>query len=267
MSELIAGLMIPPEVEAKLGEVTPLSPVEQLNRNPGLLQDERVDCPRCLNRGYFAVLRDDGTLATVPCPCMEIRRSYRLLDQSGLRDLAERSTFKAFSTPDEWTKLVKRKAVDYVRTGRGKWFYISGRPGSGKTHICTAICRELISKGCPTRYLLWREEVPRLKALVNEPEEYERAMNELERVPLLYIDDFFKGTVTDADRNLAFALLNARYNDSRRRTILSSELPLTTVRQIDPAISSRIKERAGTYVLDAPVDQTNWREKPCNGSP
>ena len=260
MTDLIAGLMIPPEIEATLGDVKPITPVEQLNRNPGLLQDERVNCPLCMNRGYIAKQHADGTLATFPCSCMEIRRSYRLLDMSGLRDLADRSTFKAFQTPDEWTKLVKRKAVDYVRTGRGKWFYISGRPGSGKTHICTAICRELISKGCPTRYMLWREEVPRLKALVNEPEEYEKAMTELERVPLLYIDDFFKGSVTEADRNLAFSLLNARYNDSHRRTVISSELPIKAIRSIDEAIAGRIIERAHGFTLNAPPEAKNWRE-------
>jgi DNA replication protein DnaC len=223
----------------------------------------QVNCPICENRGYLLVTEPDGTLYSRPCKCMELRRTVRLIERSGLSDLFERYTLKNYQTPDEWTKHALEKAVDYCRNGRGSWFYISGKPGTGKTHLCTGICRYLLRKGDGVRYMVWREDAPRLKALINDAEAYREAMLELIRVPVLYIDDFFKGSVTEADRNLAFALLNARYNDSHRRTILSSELSLTAVRREDPAISSRIMEKARGYVLEAPSAQPNWREKEC----
>lgn len=219
-----------------------------------------IDCPLCGNTGYL-LTREDDVLYSRPCRCMEKRRALRMLKRSGLGDLFESCTLKNFQTPDDWTKRALGAAVDYCKNGRGKWFYIAGRPGTGKTHLCAGICRYLILKGAPVRYMLWREEVPRLKALVNYAEDYARRMDELASVQVLYIDDFLKGTVTDADKNLAFALLNARYIAKARRTIFSSERPLKEIFAIDEATGSRIWEKARGYTLFAPAKQPNWRTK------
>jgi DNA replication protein DnaC len=116
-----------------------------------------------------------------------------------------------------------------------------------------------MKRGVDVRYMLWREEIPALKALVNEPDEYQRRMDELAAVPVLYVDDFLKGTVTDADLNLVFALINARYNRAKARTVFSSELPLSEIRRYDEATGSRIWQRANGYILNAPANAKNWR--------
>lgn len=258
MSELIAGLMIPPEVEERLGEIPALSPAERMNAEPGTL-DDGVNCPVCRNKGYVARELEDGSLVTRPCRCMEQRKAKRLIGQSGLGDLLESCTLKSFQTPDEWTKRALDKAVDYCKNGRGSWFYVSGRPGTGKTHLCTGICRYLLNHGAPVRYFLWREDAPKLKALVNDAEEYERRFRDLASVPVLYIDDFLKGTVTDADLNLAFSLINARYNQKHCRTIFSSERTIRDVRSYDEAVGGRIMQRADRYILNAPHDAKDFR--------
>lgn len=258
MSELIAGLMIPPEVEGRLDEIPALPPDERMNAEPGTLTDG-VDCPVCHNKGYVARMTEDGALVTRPCKCMEQRRAYRLIGQSGLGDLLATCTLKSFKATDDWTKRALDTAVDYAKNGRGSWFYISGRPGTGKTHLCTGICRYLLNRGAPVRYFLWREDAPKLKALVNEAEEYERRFRELVNVPVLYIDDFLKGTVTDADLNLAFSLINARYNQKHNRTLFSSERAIKDVRGYDEAIGGRIMQRCGRYILNAPAAAKDWR--------
>ena len=112
------------------------------------------------------------------------------------------------------------------------------------------------------RYLLWREDGPRLKAMVNnDPEGYAAETEELFNVPVLYIDDFLKGKVSDADLNLAFALINARYNRRSCRTIISSERSIAEIRKLDEATGSRIMQRAGDYILNAPAGAVNWRCK------
>lgn len=218
-----------------------------------------IECDLCENRGYIAYINDEGELMTRPCSCMARRRSVRLAKKSGLADLLARCSFAEFRCPDEWSKQLKAAALRYAAEKPGAWFYVSGRPGTGKTHACTAICSRLMKRGEEVRYLLWREEIPQLKALVNEPEEYKRRMDALAAVPVLYIDDFLKGTVTDADVNLAFSLINARYNRSASRTLFSSELPLSEVRRYDEATGSRIWQRAAGYILNAPPGAKNWR--------
>jgi len=220
-------------------------------------------CPLCGGKGVILSTSEGGVLWSRPCKCMEIRAARKRLESSGLGDLLDSCTLKNFQTPDDWTRKALETAVDYCRNGRGSWLYISGPPGVGKTHLCTAVCRYLLKKGAPVRYMLWREDAPKLKALVNDAAAYEAAFRELAEIPVLYIDDFFKqrGEPSAGDVNLAFALLNSRYNAKGKRTILSSELPLRAVQNIDPAISSRIWQRAKGYTLNAPPDAANWRTK------
>ena len=234
------------------------------NSIPGNLNEkDGIDCPICNNKGVVYRVDEAGCLFSRECECMAKRKSLRLLRRSGLEDLVRDSTFKAYETPDEFTRRAKETALDYVQHGEDKWFYISGHPGCGKTHLCTAIRRRLLGQNIPVRYFLWREDGPKLKTMVNnDADGYDRLMKEFVDVPVLYIDDFFKGKVTDADMNLAFALINARYNRRRKtRTIFSSERSIAEIRKLDEAFGGRIAERADGYILIAPQNAINWRDK------
>lgn len=232
-----------------------------LNATLGSLNEkDGIDCPICGNKGAVYRIDEAGCLFVSECECMAKRRSLNLLRLSGLEDLVRDCTFKTFQTPDNFTQKAKEAALEYVKTGAGKWFYISGRPGCGKTHLCTAICRRFLGQNIPVRYMLWREDGPKLKAMVNgEQEKYASLMDELSNVPVLYIDDFLKGKVSEADLNLAFALINARYNRRNTRTIISSERSIAEIRKLDEATGTRIYQRAEGYVLNAPNDAKNWR--------
>ena len=119
----------------------------------------------------------------------------------------------------------------------------------------------MIMQGNSLKYMLWRDESVELKALVNYQEDYNERMQRLKTVKVLYIDDFFKSkNVTDADINLAFELLNYRYNDSKLRTIISSEKSIEDILSYDEAVGSRIYERCKNgFYIDAPDE--NWRLK------
>lgn len=184
---------------------------------------------------------------------MKQRRTLRNIRNSGLENLCERYTFDAYHALDDETDRVKKLAMSYATEGKG-WFYICGRPGSGKTHICIAICSSLLRNGYEVKYMLWRDTAPRLKSLVNDGAMYKEIMEPLKKADVLYIDDFLKGNITEADINLAFELINARYNDAGKRTIISSELSIGAVLNADEAIGSRIVERAQDYCLVAPKE-------------
>lgn len=178
------------------------------------------------------------------CECVIKRRNALRIKRSGLADVMSRYTFEAYKTPDKQTAAIKAAALRYVAESRGEWFVIVGRPGSGKTHVCTAIVGKLIEGGKNCKYMLWRDEVRELKALVNDNPAYRERMNLLKNVDVLYIDDFLKGrAVSDGDLNVAFELLNARYN-ARKRTIISGERTIGAIMDIDEAIGSRIYERS-----------------------
>lgn len=228
--------------------------LKSINERGG--NEKYIDCPMCRNKGYAAVI-ENGSLIMRECECMAQRRTLKRIIASGLKDLVESNTFDNYETPQKWHGIAKQTAMDFVINGAGKWFTISGAPGAGKTHLCVAIASELMKANKEVRYLLWREEAPRLKSLVNEREEYERRMEAIKRVDVLYIDDFLKGNVTAADINLAFEILNARYNSKRTITIISTERTIEDIIGIDEAIGSRIYERSKGYYIKTPAE--NWR--------
>ena len=84
----------------------------------------------------------------------------------------------------------------------------------------------------------------------------------LKRVKVLYIDDLFKTgkgqQPTTGDVNLAFELINARYNDSRLLTVIASERSINEILDIDEGVGSRIYERAKEYYADL-RGRKNWR--------
>lgn len=214
-----------------------------------------LDCPICHNKGVVAYTTDDGYIRYRECDCMTRRRALKHIRESGLSALLEDYHLGNYETPEPWQESALSKARQYAETPGKSWFYIFGAPGTGKSHLCTGICGVLLESGRDVRYMLWRDASRELKAVVNDS-----AFNELiapyKRCAVLYIDDFLKGGTGDADKRLAFELLNSRYN-SRRPTLISSELSIDTILDWDEAIGSRIYERAKGYVIH--TNGQNWR--------
>lgn len=213
------------------------------------------DCPICKNKGTVAYKTLDGEVGYRECECIKLRANIRRLQKSGLEDLFKRYSFETFQAPQEWQRKAKETCESYASDPKG-WLVISGTPGTGKTHLCTAVCKELIEKGFDVRYFQWRAESPALKAAANT-EEYEAKTFPFKNTKVLYIDDFWKGRVTEADVNLAFDILNARYNQTDKYTIISSELSLSKMCDVDQAIGSRIYERKFAYIDT--IGKQNWR--------
>lgn len=231
----------------------PVAEYKPYSLNDGALKG--VECPICKNTGVTTKIVD-GVLYSSECECMARRRAKKAARESGLQEMMDAYCFDKYLTGNKESYDVKRLAQKYTYTKGGEWLYAYGNPGSGKTHICTAICNELIEQGFKVKYVLWRELVQKLRTVINE-REYWTMMNELKAADVLYIDDFLKGTITDADMNRAFEIINARYNLKSKKTIISSERSLVDVARLDPAISGRIRERSRNYTIKMPG--RDWR--------
>lgn len=198
----------------------------------------------------------NGEQVFVQCSCMTTRKNLLRIEKSGLSDMLESHTFESFEAKSQWQKSLKDSAKKFSRECAGDWFFVGGQVGAGKTHLCTAIVGELLKSGKSARYMLWRDEVVRIKACVNDEEEYGKIMRPLKETDVLYIDDFLKtqrdkdGKIkppTPGDINVAFELINYRYGNRRLVTIISCELFAADITDIDEAIGSRIAQRSKMY--------------------
>jgi len=246
---------------------------ETNNRIIGDLQG--YDCPECLNRGYIAVIKDD-VIVQRECHCMSIRNSILRMKNSGLGNLAQRCTFDSYRTPEEWQKRAKSKAMQYVRENPDKWLFFGGQSGCGKTHLCTAVCTEIINQGHDVKYVLWRNLVHFLESKRFSEEKnnsfsegkYNDKISELQNAEVLYIDDFLKTTRKDKDGkiapsetelNSAYEIINAR-DVSRKKTIISSELHISDITVLDEATGGRISKASEGYQILIKFDKNrNYR--------
>lgn len=147
---------------------------------------------------------------------------------------------------------------------RKPWLYIGGNPGSGKTHICTAVCGELLKANIEVVYMQWLDDSRRLKAYVNDPD-FDSLCDRYTDCAVLYIDDLFKQayggrpTATDADVRIAFTILNARYLENKP-TIISSEWDLQKLIDTDEGTFSRVYERSKGFIITIPREtKYNYR--------
>ena len=230
---------------------------DSFNESEGSLNaKDGYNCNVCKNKGMILRAAQDSngnwTTFSRDCKCMAVRRTIKRMERSGLKNIIRDYTFGKFEAADDWQKVIKEAAVAYSQNPEG-WFFIGGQSGSGKTHICTAICRELLMGGKSVKYMLWRDDVVKLKNAVTDFEEYSGMIQQYKDIDVLYIDDLFKTgksadgqkqVPTSADVNAAFEILNYRYNNPKLITIISSECTINDILDIDEAVGGRIFERA-----------------------
>ena len=249
--------------------------VDSFNSSKGTRnEDDGYDCKFCNNHAIICKLVEnlDGTYTHTytPCKCEEIRRSILRMKKSGLKNIIKDYTFEKFEATEPWQKKLKEAAMEYAHAKEPEgWFYIGGQSGAGKTHLCTAICREFLLEGRKVMYMLWRDEIVKLKGLVNDAAEYGELIDKYKKAEVLYIDDLFKtgkgpdGEVqrpTGADVNVAFEIINYRCNNPELLTIISSECTEDDLLDIDEAVGGRIIEKAKAFSI-ARDRKRNYRLK------
>lgn len=233
------------------------------------------DCPICKNKGVVYEPKKDERGNWIEqgyfCKCFKIRSSKRKLKRSGLQNIIDDNTFDKYKADEPWQKAIKAAALRFIEDKENTWFFIGGASGAGKTHICTAIAGHYLNMGKSVKYMLWRDDVVKLKASVNDSEAYEKIMSEFKTADVLYIDDLFKTgknnegmpqKPTGADINIAFELLNYRYNNPNMITLISSECRVTDILDIDESVGGRIAERTiqHGYGINIKPDRTkNYR--------
>lgn len=217
------------------------------------------NCSRCHNKGYIATAQRDrfGQFVEVLalCKCQQVRSVLKKLKNSGLDGVISKYTIDNFKATEQWQQTIKKAAQTFTENENLTWFFVGGQSGAGKSHICTAICGHYLKQSKDVYYMLWRDDITRLKAMVTDSEKYLEALNKIKTVNVLYIDDLFKNgkdrdggcqNPTAADINIAFEIINYRSLNPNLVTIISSERQITKLLEIDEALAGRIAEKANS---------------------
>lgn len=217
--------------------------------------DSHYKCSKCHDTGWMSI-KKDGQEYMAPCKCRAQMLVQSRLKKSGINpDDYERFSLTTFCTDTVEHRKMKELAIRYLRTRKpNQGIAYTGESGTGKTHICVAICQELTRNyGEEHFYFSYRTQIQRIKAsMYDQSGRYMQLMNYWSNVNNLYIDDMFKfaddgkGRLQMQDKQIMFDLINNRYIN-RKATIFSSEKKIDEILKIDEALGSRIRAITGNF--------------------
>ena len=187
------------------------------------------------------------------CPCQYKRVIESLLKNSGFPyEEFQRMTLDTFETSTEEQTAMKNLANRFIKED-GNWMGVFGASGAGKTHICIAVCQELVKKyRCSFKYMSYRSMMRQLRSFIFDDEKYSDMMHDLIETDVLYIDDLLKfsldqkGDIIQDELRVLYDIVNERYL-RKKKTILSSEYTMKEIVQMDEALGSRMRELIGDY--------------------
>ena len=219
---------------------------------PADYSEVHYSCPECSDSGYI-----DGVKM---CNCLRSLIIKGRIEESAMGKLIEKQSFDNFDLSfyaydekvHERMKAILSVAKSYVRdfaTKRQNLLLI-GKTGTGKTHISTAIARELINKGYDVIYdstqnIISDFESDRFRN--NYGREENRAEKYLD-CTLLIIDDLGTEFQNSFTLSTLYNLLNARANRDLPTIISTNLSPEELSAKYEDRIYSRIIG-AGTKVL------------------
>lgn len=149
---------------------------------------------------------------------------------------------------------------DTTKREKNNSLILCGNSGCGKTHLIIAIANNLLRRNIKVMYMPYREVIVELKQNVMNGDIYKSMIDKFKKAEVLLIDDLFKGQITAADVNIIFEIINYRYL-SNLPMLISTELTIMEIINLDEAIGSRIHEMVGDNKTEVSGSKTNYRLK------
>ena len=239
--------------------------IERLKAKRGEKPTEKAyECPKCKDTGWVEA-EESGYSCVKRCECWALRESRALMEWSGISSDFQNKGFKNFDTRNNPQLInAKNKAISYyksffqIENTRNNSIMFYGQVGSGKTHLGTAICSNLISQNVAVVYMAYRNTVTKIKQRLTDEADYEREINRYSQARVLYIDDLLKGRITESDVNILYEIVNYRYMNNLP-IIISTEKSLDELLDFDEAIGSRIIEMCRGNIVQLQGKELNYR--------
>ena len=241
---------------------------EEEDSTSSSVNESNHQCKECQDKGLIIWRDAQGYLMCKKCSCMIVREAEEKINKSGLADVIKTQTFETFETKTAIQLEMKNTALNYLdeilhpKDGPLSWLFISGNPGCGKTHICNALCGELLHHNIAVLYMVWNKVTRTLKSHINALD-FDELISDYINTPILYIDDFLKQKYVDdpifseAEIKMAFEILNSRYY-MNKPTIISTEWDLfQQLLPEDEGVFSRVYERCRDHMVVIPRDIAN----------
>lgn len=200
-------------------------------------------CPECRREKQE---RESEERRQADLKAAQIRRAQALLDQSRIPLRFQDATFDTYRVGNEaqqqnldTLREYAERFPEYRSSGGG--LILCGRTGTGKTHLVTALGREVIERhGMSFLFVTANKIFTAIKNTYGNTEKRESDVYDaLAGVDLLAIDEIGVQKGSDFELNVLFEVINRRYEDMLP-TILLSNLAKD---EIKAAVGDRVMDR------------------------
>lgn len=224
------------------------------------LEDSKYRCSKC--RDLTFIINDSEA---TPCECRALKEAKDILRKSGISEEFRNKNFENFKTiNDNQVINAYNKAKEYatnfhiIKDSTQNSIMFMGQPGSGKTHLSLSIANVLMDNGVGVVYMGYRDVITMIKQNIMDEVYYNKVMNRYKKARVLLIDDLFKGSISKSDINIMFELINHRYFN-KLPVIISTELSIENLVNIDEALGSRLIEMSKDFLVGLRNKKLNYR--------
>jgi DNA replication protein DnaC len=250
-----------------MNSITNLTWIQELKKradNFTQLNNEKnvkYECEECEDRGFLE--NEEGEIYF--CKCRKLKEARERIEKSGLAHRISENTFKSFKQDHQARVTAVNTCLKYIADFKEKKpsLILMGEVGSGKTHLAIAVANKLLSEYV-VKYVTY-EQIRELKFCMNDREYYNQKISTFRQVQVLFIDDLFKGLEKNIDiakakteLDIVYEIINYRYNN-KKPMIITTELDINRLMEIDKALASRILEMAKGYRITFEGLELNYR--------
>lgn len=169
--------------------------------------------------------------------------------------------FKTFFTKTDSEKELLQDAkllIEPLASGEPITVYLQGAPGCGKTHLASALIKNVnvLANGKRCLFMNFPALQQRIRASYNDPQSQDsegKFITQMINADILVLDDIaseinpmnMKGNVSDFSARILYAVMDARAEN--KPTIITSNIPWKDLeKMIDPRVYSRMSFRNKT---------------------
>lgn len=148
----------------------------------------------------------------------------------------------------EKAKIYSSRIAENMKTGAS--LILTGKPGTGKTHLACAVANEFISSGGKALFITVSGMIRKIRESYRRDSDKteQEAINEFRDIPLLIIDEVGIQKGSESEEHLLFEVINERYSYFRPTIIISNETLVGIKNYIGERAMDRMVEGGGDFI-------------------
>lgn len=145
----------------------------------------------------------------------------QLFRKSGIKASCVHMTFKNYQRSESGDETRKAMIEAVNASKNGTCLIIAGKPGTGKTHLATAIAIQAMTQGKQAIFRLVSAMLDEIQSTINGKGDYDGLMKQFKNAPCLVLDDLGHENMTEARASYLHQIIDYRYSE-KLQTIITT---------------------------------------------